>query len=46
MSFLAHNNANDTLTCSQMMLASDEKDFLDAETDEIHGLLKMNAWTY
>jgi len=31
MSFLALNNANDTLTRSQVMCAPDKQDFLNAE---------------
>ncbi len=46
MSFLALDNANDVLTQSQMLHASDKQEFLDAEDEEINGLLKMNAWTY
>jgi len=46
MSFLALDNAGDTLTCSQMMHAPDKKDFINAKSDKINGLLKRNAWTY
>jgi len=46
MSFLALNNANDTLTHSQMLHALDKQEFLEAENDEINSLLQMNAWTY
>jgi len=44
MSYLALDNSGDTLTQSQMLCADDKQKFLDAETDEINGLLKMNAW--
>jgi len=46
MSFLALNNANDTLTHSQMLRAHDKNDFLQAEDNKLNGLLKMNAWWY
>jgi len=46
MSFLALNNANNTLTCSQMLHASDKQEFLNSESDEINGLLIMNTWKY
>jgi len=46
MSFLALDNANDTLTRSQMLRAPDKDHFLQAEDEEIHGLLKMNTWRY
>jgi len=46
MSFLALNNASDTLTRSQMLHAHDKDDFLQAEDNELSGLLKMNSWRY
>jgi len=46
VSYLALDNANDMLTCSQMLKAPDMQQFLDAESNKINGLLKMNAWKY
>jgi len=44
--FLALDNANDTLTCSQMLWAPDKQEFLQAEETELKGLLDMNVWKY
>jgi len=46
ISFLALDNANDTLMCSQMLHAHDKQAFLDAEEQEINGLLDMHIWKY
>jgi len=46
LSFLALDNANDTLTCSQMLRTHDKQAFLDAEEQEINGLLDMHVWKY
>jgi len=46
LSFLALDNANDTLTRSQMLRASDKQEFLTAEEPELNGLCKMNVWKY
>jgi len=46
LSFLALDNANDTLTRSQMLRAPDKQAFLDAEEVEIQGLFDMNVWKY
>jgi len=46
MPFLALNNANDTLTRSQMLCTTDKQEFLNAKSDEINGLLQMNVWRY
>jgi len=46
MSYLALDNANDTLTCSQMLKAPDRDDFLTAEDDELQGLIDMQTWKY
>jgi len=35
-----------TLMHSQMLNLTDKQQFLDAETNKINGLLKMNAWHY
>jgi len=44
--FLALDNANDTLTQSQMLRASDKQDFLTAKEQALNGLLEMNVWKY
>jgi len=46
LSFLALDNANDTLTHSQMLHAPNKQDFLTAEEQELNGLLEMNVWKY
>jgi len=46
LSFVALNNANNTLTRSQMLQAHDCQQFLDAESNEINGLINMNTWKY
>jgi len=40
ISFLALDNANDTLTCSQMLQAPDKQEFLQAKETELKG-----SWT-
>jgi len=46
ISYLALDNANDTLTHSQMLKAPNRDDFLAAEDDELHGLIDMQTWKY
>jgi len=44
--YLALDNANDTLTRSQMLKAHNRNDFLAAEDDELRGLIDMQTWKY
>jgi len=46
MSFIALNNANDTLMQSQMLHTPDKQEFLNAKDDKIKGLIQMDAWKY
>jgi len=43
LSFLALDNAGDTLTCSQMLKTMDKADFLNAEEVELQGLIGMDV---
>ncbi len=44
LSFLALDNANNSLTHRQMLQAPDKQDFLNSEETELKGLLAMNIW--
>jgi len=46
LSFLALDNANDTLTHSQMLCAPDKQNFLDAEEQELNECLEVSMDIY